>query len=920
MSPEPEDPRNARGDKARARPSIPGAAGESAPGAEFTTQPQFSTPQPGSRHPGPFDAGAVPGPNAASPRFSADVDLKTPRATPSPGQGGCVAGDGKTLGDESETDPDTARRLIARFRAESERGRSPRIDDYLPDRGEDRTAVLVELLCVELECRLKAGKSVRLEDQLKRYPELGVERAADVVAHDYELRLGRGMPVSPEDYLGRFPQLAPALIRRFSVLVSSETDLAGSPTRPQTRPPRTVSIPGVRLPEKFEVIEKLGEGGMGQVWRVRRRDLGIDRAVKLINPQFALDAETRARMLREAQAMAQTSHSNVVIIHDVGTEPFPYIEMEYIPGLPLDKVLKPNVPMPLEWTARILDQLCDVLQVAHQHDIVHRDLKPSNLMLVEGTAPGRESLKILDFGIAKFLQDDREHLTTPGQTLGTMMYMSPEQVRNSAEVDGRSDLYTVGVILYELLTGCRPFTSRPPYILHEIVYTPAPKFRERNPQVQVPSGVEDLVLRCLEKDPAKRPATAAELAEEFHRLAFPPEVPHEDTRTSRPLLLAAAVLVLGLVGFLLARPLIWPAAIRIEPDPSHLEVNAGERGQVAILIQPDRIASRVKLRSTADLPTGIRVTETSKDTGKLRYFGVDTDPNFKPRQSPIRLEFLATDGRSSWKTSAELIVLPPNVAPLPPDWVAVKGADLVRVDGKTYPRKIERTVAGGTRVVALLIDKQHHSDPDPFYIMENKVWEGLFAIFARERPDEVKSYEIEMREEKARRKDSKSSKADDPRLPVRYVTAAEAQAFAEWLGGKGRGFLPTPEQWDQAAGMNLKDGRAGPFLAPWDPKSHDIAVGDLREPLPVGQAARDVSAFGCRDMSGNGLEWTRPTSTDAKEIVDLRAQSYTALSDKPFVFTYIDTKTHRTTESTSEITERSADTSFRIVIELAPGT
>jgi formylglycine-generating enzyme required for sulfatase activity len=201
-------------------------------------------------------------------------------------------------------------------------------------------------------------------------------------------------------------------------------------------------------------------------------------------------------------------------------------------------------------------------------------------------------------------------------------------------------------------------------------------------------------------------------------------------------------------------------------------------------------------------------------------------------------------------------------------------------------------------VVAILIEKQpdQPGQPDAFYIMRDKVWVGLFHLFARENPGLVQA--------------SQWNKGGDPRWPALGVTGPGAQAFAEWLGGPHQGFLPTAEQWDQAAGMNRKDRRLGPFQGTDDPKKGTaIAVG-LEAPRPVGSAEKDISPYGCRDMSGNGWEWTRlpPGETD----VVLRAESYTATA--PFKFE----KIKGDFAAFAGFRESNKEAGFRVVIELEP--
>src|SRR5262249_40690141 len=156
--------------------------------------------------------------------------------------------------------------------------------------------------------------------------------------------------------------------------------------------------PGQILLGRYRVERQIGEGGMGSVWLVQHLELEAPRALKLIISDIAFDAHVRARFRREAEVMARLNHPNAVVVHDARIAPdVAFIEMEHVRGQSLNKRLTPRVPMPLDWTARILEQLCDVLLVAHEAKVVHRDLKPSNLMLVEGRHPGRETLKVLDF-------------------------------------------------------------------------------------------------------------------------------------------------------------------------------------------------------------------------------------------------------------------------------------------------------------------------------------------------------------------------------------------------------------------------------------------------------------------------------------------------------------------------------------------
>ena len=273
---------------------------------------------------------------------------------------------------------------------------------------------------------------------------------------------------------------------------------------------------------RYEVVRMLGKGGMGIVYLVRdRKNNNAERSLKMILPN-QVDERSRKRLQREANALARLNHPHIVnlIDSDFESASHPHIVMEFVKGTPLNEILREGAPMPLDWAARILEQLCDALKAAHGLDppIIHRDLKPHNIMLLSGRSVGREFLKVLDFGLAK--EKPLGGWDSPLRSIDgglTPAYASPEQCVPERPQDQRSDIYTVGVILYEILTGHRPFWGSTSEVLekHEVERPPA--FRARNPETRVPPEVEAVVFRCLEKDPNRRPQTAEELLNEFVR-------------------------------------------------------------------------------------------------------------------------------------------------------------------------------------------------------------------------------------------------------------------------------------------------------------------------------------------------------------------------------------------------------------------
>jgi serine/threonine protein kinase len=280
-----------------------------------------------------------------------------------------------------------------------------------------------------------------------------------------------------------FPQSAPA---------SDPLGLAG----------RTIS--------HFEIRDPIGAGGIGIVYRAQDTRLGRAVALKFLLPSHSLDANAKARFLREAHLVAALDHPNLCTIHDVGTSDDGrfFLAMPLYAGETLKSRITRNGAVPISDAVEIARQVTEGLQCAHGAGIVHRDLKPGNVMLLPDA-----TVKILDFGLAKARD---QSLSEPGARFGTVSYMSPEQIRGEA-VDARADLWAVGVILYEMLTARKPFGGDQDIsIAHAIVHDePAPLSKYRG---DVSAPLDDVLLRLLEKDPSKRYATARELLSELARI------------------------------------------------------------------------------------------------------------------------------------------------------------------------------------------------------------------------------------------------------------------------------------------------------------------------------------------------------------------------------------------------------------------
>ncbi|HSP06091.1 MAG TPA: serine/threonine-protein kinase [Acidobacteriota bacterium] len=272
---------------------------------------------------------------------------------------------------------------------------------------------------------------------------------------------------------------------------------------------------------RYQILSELGRGAMGVVYKAHDPVIERDVAVKAIQLAFQVNAEEKQvylnRFYREAKAAGKLNHANIVTIYDVDEDKetgTPFIVMEFLEGTTLQEIINDGILLPVNNVKEIIMQIADALQYAHKQGVVHRDVKSANIILVEGM-----KAKIMDFGIARISTSD---LTKSGQFIGTPNYMSPEQIDGKAMVDGRSDLFALGVIFYLLLTGERPFSGDSfTSISYKIVHVDPIPPRTVNPAV--PEAYNRILMRLMAKDPAQRYPTGAELIEDLKKLSGSPE-------------------------------------------------------------------------------------------------------------------------------------------------------------------------------------------------------------------------------------------------------------------------------------------------------------------------------------------------------------------------------------------------------------
>jgi WD40 repeat protein len=464
--------------------------------------------------------------------------------------------------------------------------------------------LLVELVHVDLDVRLRAGEGVWAEDYIDRFPVLrSPDVMVDLLAAEYGLRARLRPPVWPEEFWLRFPELTAELRVR---LPAENRPGWFDETRPQQRPGRPIAGPPV-IPG-YDVLDELGRGGMGVVYRVHDRTLNRTVAVKT----FATIPRTddRARFAREAEAIARLDHPHIVPVYKVGEwavpdgSAVPYFVMKWYPGGSLDAA--PAGPgTPPAHQARAIELIADAVHHAHERGILHRDLKPSNILLDGAGQP-----HVADFGLAGRV-DPAVASAVSAVVAGTPAYMAPEQAKDPSGVSVATDVYGLGAILYHQLTGRAPFSGDSPLATLALVESaPAGPPSRVNPAV--PRDLDVITLKCLEKNPARRYTTAAALAEDLERW-----------RTGRPIT---------------ARPVpAWERAwrrVRRHPLIAGLAASTLVALVAAVAILADSNARiRAKERETSDALT--------RETRLLRQF----EAALAREQNALYLERVAAAGR-----------------------------------------------------------------------------------------------------------------------------------------------------------------------------------------------------------------------------------------------------------------------------------
>jgi WD40 repeat protein len=517
--------------------------------------------------------------------------------------------------------------LLEAFNHALYRGERPDLDDWLR-RGGGARAVLVELAHAELEYRLKRGEGPCAAQYLARYPPLAEDPAValGLLAAEFALLRRCDPRLRLEDYLPDAPEQRAALsahLARPATLPLADGPSAAVPALPSQPPVSDPALPGLPGPAcddssapvlaGFEILGVLGRGGMGVVYRAWQPDLQRVVALKVLRAGAQADAETLARFRTEAAAAARLQHPHIVQIHEVGEQGGrPYLVLEYVDGMSLAQRIA-GTPWPAREAAALVETLAQAVAYAHRQGVLHRDLTPGNVLLTAAGEP-----KVGDFGLAKLLRGGGQAQTQTGAVFGTPSYMSPEQAAGrSRDVGPGADLYALGAILYELLTGRPPFKAATSWdtVAQVLRDEPVPP---RRLQPGVPRDLETVCLKCLRKEPLRRYGTAAALADDLRRF-----LNGEPIRARRPTLReravrwgrghpALAVLCLAVLLAALAVPLglAWHT-VRLQHAYDVAEQERNNAIRNALLARRNEAAARDSLYAS-DMSLGVQLLQAGE--------------------------------------------------------------------------------------------------------------------------------------------------------------------------------------------------------------------------------------------------------------------------------------------------------------------
>jgi eukaryotic-like serine/threonine-protein kinase len=336
-----------------------------------------------------------------------------------------------------------------------------------------------------------------------------------------------------------------------------QVDSSQHDTDPRARLHRSEDAIAIDLPQQYELLGLISEGGMGAVYKARNRYTKAYVAIKVMKIDPAKQEKALQRFIVEAKAASSLKHPRICLVHDFGLTPsqLPYLVMDWIDGISLGKKIQRDKRLAAKDAIDLFQQITAALAHAHDNKVVHRDLKPDNIMLTRGVG-GSTEVHLVDFGIAKVLIDDDADvtqslgLTSAGEVVGTPIFMSPEQAKASSRTDRRSDIYSMGCVMYFVLTG------EPPFIGESVLDTMVKHLNDPPPEIPsflaVPADLKKIVFKCLEKSPDDRYQSMDELAVDLKKLTKGVTLKHSPLYGERKSKRRKLIVVISFIlGFLL---------------------------------------------------------------------------------------------------------------------------------------------------------------------------------------------------------------------------------------------------------------------------------------------------------------------------------------------------------------------------------